>query len=100
MTLMTGTMKRVGVELVWFIGACAVGAFIWVAIAGGYEGASDAYWTANGHPPPAGMFRAPWEWRFVITLVPYGVIMALRLGFGRALVRLLKTPVGKQFGET
>ena len=62
--------KRIGVELIWFIGACAVGLWIWVMIASGYEGASDTYWTANGHPPPPGMYRAPREWRFVILLAP------------------------------
>lgn len=70
--------KFVGVELLWFMSACAVGAMIWIVIASSYNNASDAYWTAHGHPPPLGMYRAPWDWRFVITLTPYLLSVAIR----------------------
>ena len=40
---MARIMKRLGVELIWFVGACLVGAIIWVLIAGSYEAASDAH---------------------------------------------------------
>jgi hypothetical protein len=70
--------KLIGVELLWFLGACAVGAMVWIVIASSYNNASDAYWTANGHPPPLGMYRAPWEWRFVITLTPYLLSVVIR----------------------
>lgn len=76
---MTRLMKLVGVELLWFVVACAVGAYIWITIALGYNNASDAYWTANGHPPPDGMYRSPHEWRFVITLAPYLLSAAIRV---------------------
>jgi hypothetical protein len=63
--------KRLGVELVWLLGACALGAYVWIMIASRYENSVDTYWTANGHPPAVGMYRAPREWRFVIMLAPY-----------------------------
>jgi hypothetical protein len=72
-------VKRVGVELIWIVGACTVGATIWILIASGYEAASDAYWAANGHPPPRGMYRSPHEWRFVILLAPYLMSTVFRL---------------------
>jgi hypothetical protein len=77
--VMSGLVKRVGVELIWLACLCAIGAAAWIAIASWYNGASDAYWTANGHPPPEGMFRAPWEWRFVILFTPYLASVAIRL---------------------
>jgi hypothetical protein len=87
-------LKLVGVELIVFLCACAVGAFIWILIASGYEGATDAYMAANGgYSPPPGMFRAPHEWRFVILFAPYTVAMALRVWFGQILARLLSRPI-------
>jgi hypothetical protein len=71
--------KRFGVEFLFFLCATAVGMFIWVAIASYYENLRDAYWTANGHPTPPGMYRAPREWRFVILLAPYLMSIALRI---------------------
>lgn len=71
--------KLIGVELLWFVCASAAGAMIWIVIASGYNNASDAYWTANGHPPPLGMYRAPWEWRFAISLTPYLLSVVVRI---------------------
>jgi hypothetical protein len=88
---MARIMKRLGVELIWFVGACVVGAIIWVLIASGYEAASDAYWATNGHPPPRGTYQAPWDWRFVIMLAPYPASWALRLAFDRAFPRPMET---------
>jgi len=59
-------MKRIGVELIWLVCLCAIGACAWIAIASWHNELSDAYWTANGHPPPEGMFRAPWEWPLAV----------------------------------
>jgi hypothetical protein len=72
-------MTRVGVEVIWLVCLCAIGALAWLVTASWYNNVSDAYWTANGHPPPAGMFRPPWEWRFVILSAPYLVSIAVRL---------------------
>ncbi len=52
------------------------------------------YWTPHGHPPPVGMYRAPWEWRLAIMLAPYAVVMVVRLVFGRAILRRLDAPLG------
>lgn len=72
-------MKRVGIELIWLTCLCVLGAITWVVIASAYNEASDAYWTANGHPPPEGMFRTPSEWRFGFLFAPYLASVAIRL---------------------
>lgn len=67
---------RVGVESLLFLGGCLVGLCLWWAAAIYYEGTSDLYWTANGHPPPSGEYSAGSMLPYL--LVPYTVVVALR----------------------
>jgi len=74
-----GIAKRVGIEAIWLLGGCAVGAWIWMQVASYHENAVDTYWTANGHPPPFSEYAAPTHLIPVFIFAPYVVTVAIRL---------------------
>jgi len=77
---MRGVARLVGVELLWLVGGCLLGMVLWVAVASSYNEASDAYWTANGHPPPPGTgYDSPFHLRFVYLFAPYATSVVIRL---------------------
>lgn len=72
-------LKRVGLESIWLVLGCALGAFTWIGVASYYNEVSDAYWTANGHPPPLPEYATPDHLRFVFLFAPYAATVAIRL---------------------
>ena len=89
---MARIVKRVGVELVWFIGAWAVGMWFWMTVVAGHEENSTR--AVAGQLPLQSWPDIPYEWRFVLLLAPYTLSILFRLVFGRAVVRLLDRPIG------
>ena len=88
--------KRLGVELIWFVCACAVGMWFWMTVVAGHEDSTRA---VQGLPPLQSWPDISYEWRFVVLLTPYVLSVVFRLAFGRAVVRLLDRPLGNGMSE-
>jgi hypothetical protein len=72
-------MKRFGIEVALLFAGCAVGAWIWVLVASSSNEAADAFWSANGLPPPLGAYAVPAHLMPVVILAPYAAAVAIRL---------------------
>jgi hypothetical protein len=57
---------------------CVFGFWLAVTVASPYEGMSDAYWTANGHPPPPGLYEEPRYLNWLLLFGPYAATAVVR----------------------
>jgi hypothetical protein len=85
---MTRILRRVGIEAGLLLLGPVFGFWLVISVASYYDGASDAYWTANGHPPPPGLYGEPRHLNWVLLFGPYVAAVAVR-GF---------LPAAKRFG--
>jgi hypothetical protein len=75
---MTRILRRVGIEAGLLLLGFVFGFWLAGSVASYYNGASDAYWTANGHPPPPGLCGQPRHLNWVLLFSPYAAAVAVR----------------------